>query len=184
MKSQIISYSYNNNPISFDFSGGEKMINATEMAKFFGKRPVDFLRLPQTEKFIKVLKVRLSHNKNEVVKTVKGRYNSGTWMHEKLALKFAAWLSPEFELWVFDRVEELLLTGKTELETNKPVNPLDMLELMLKNARLQEKRMLEIEEKQNKLALTQAENESQVDDEERKLLHDFRICESTWIYSD
>lgn len=25
----------------------------------------------------------------------------GSWMDEKLALKFAAWLSPRFELWVW-----------------------------------------------------------------------------------
>jgi phage antirepressor YoqD-like protein len=34
-------------------------------------------------------------------------------MHQKLALKFAAWLNPEFELWVYDRIEELLRHGIT-----------------------------------------------------------------------
>gem|GEM_PF-4820113 len=31
-------------------------------------------------------------------------------MHEKLALKFAARLSPEFELRVYDKIHELLTT--------------------------------------------------------------------------
>lgn len=44
----------------------------------------------------------------------------GTWMDEKLALKFAAWLSPYFELWVYDRIEELLLTGRTEILDFQP----------------------------------------------------------------
>ncbi|MEM1121660.1 MAG: KilA-N domain-containing protein, partial [Bacteroidota bacterium] len=44
----------------------------------------------------------------------------GTWMDEKLALKFAAWLSPNFELWVYDRIQELLTTGKTELPSHLP----------------------------------------------------------------
>ena len=41
-------------------------------------------------------------------------------MDEKLALKFAAWLSPRFELWVYDRVQELLTTGETHLRGIPP----------------------------------------------------------------
>jgi len=41
-------------------------------------------------------------------------------MHRKLALKFAAWLSPEFELWVYDRIEELLLEAKQVEEPKEP----------------------------------------------------------------
>lgn len=44
----------------------------------------------------------------------------GTWMDEKLALEFAFWLSPSFKLWVYDRIEELLKTGKTELPNHRP----------------------------------------------------------------
>jgi hypothetical protein len=33
-------------------------------------------------------------------------------MDKKLALKFAVWLSPEFELWVYDRIQELLTTAR------------------------------------------------------------------------
>ena len=62
--------------------------------------------------------------KKEVIRVVKGgdakEGLQGTWMDEKLALKFAAWLSPEFELWVYDRIFELLITGKTELPEHRP----------------------------------------------------------------
>jgi len=47
----------------------------------------------------------------------RGGNNPGTWAHQKLALKFAAWLSPHFELWVYDKIEELLKTGYTKLES-------------------------------------------------------------------
>lgn len=111
-------FEYDGHPVTFENADTGQMINATEMAKPFGKRPIDFLRLPHTERFIEILKVRLSHNKNnEVIKTIRGRYNAGTWMHEKLALKFAAWLSPDFEIWVYDKIHELVTTGKTELDT-------------------------------------------------------------------
>ena len=30
------------------------------------------------------------------------------WMDEKLALKFAAWLDVDFELWVYDTIDEIM----------------------------------------------------------------------------
>lgn len=37
-------------------------------------------------------------------------------MHRVLALKFAAWLSPEFELWVFSTIEKILFGNHVERE--------------------------------------------------------------------
>ncbi|MCT4604462.1 MAG: KilA-N domain-containing protein [Marinifilum sp.] len=92
------------------------MVNATQMAKVFGKRPVEFLRNDQTQKFIEAF--CQSENlhfgdefspKGQVVKIQKGDPSvSGTWMTRILALKFAAWLSPEFEIWVFKTIEEIM----------------------------------------------------------------------------
>ena len=36
------------------------------------------------------------------------KQKSGTWMHRILALKFAAWLDPDFEVWVYSTIESLL----------------------------------------------------------------------------
>ena len=36
------------------------------------------------------------------------KQKSGTWMHRVLALKFAAWLDPEFEVWVFTTIDQIL----------------------------------------------------------------------------
>lgn len=60
--------------------------NATEMAKPFDKRPIDWLRLPSTSQFIETLEaVRKSH-RSELVNQVNG---IGTWLHEDIALEFA-----------------------------------------------------------------------------------------------
>lgn len=109
-------FSYQNNPITFS-QDAEVMINATEMAKPFGKNPNHFLRNDQAQSFIEVLQNQIAKSQSEIFKVSNGGTSPGTWMHQKLALKFAAWLSPEFELWVYDRIEELLLTGKTEVRT-------------------------------------------------------------------
>jgi len=104
--------------ISFTSKNEHRMVNATEMIKAFpNKRMNDFLRLNQTKDFISALEKKLITG-IPVIKTMVGRYG-GTWMHEKLALKFAAWLSVEFELWVYDRIEELLKLGVSYLKTTE-----------------------------------------------------------------
>lgn len=104
---------YNNAPVTFQLGNGDILVNATEMAKPFNKRPVDYLRLPSTNELIRA-KVRKSHSdENQLVKTVNGGNNSGTWLHEDIALDFAQWLSVDFKLWCNDRIKELLRYGMT-----------------------------------------------------------------------
>ena len=124
----IKKFNYEGKPISFEFSDGNKMINATEMAKPFGKPVGNFLRLKETKEYILLLESRYSDVNIgefpcEVLRIIKGgnkKELQGTWMDEKLALKFAAWLSPTFELWIYDRIQELLTTGKTEIPSHRP----------------------------------------------------------------
>ena len=118
----IKKFNYEGKPISFEFSDGNKMINATEMAKPFKKRVNDFLRLNGTKDYILLLEARYGNPRNgkrETLRVVQGGSPElqGTWMDEKLALKFAAWLAPVFELWIYDRIEELLKTGSTTIPT-------------------------------------------------------------------
>ena len=125
----VTKFDYEGVDISFEFSDGSRMINATEMIKpFKSKRINDFLRLKQTKEYIKALESRYGNSRNgdkqEVLRVIQGGKPEmqGTWMDEKLALKFAAWLAVDFELWVYDRIFELLTTGKTELPDYKPTN--------------------------------------------------------------
>lgn len=108
MKVQV--FAYNGHPVSFRMENGNVMIHATSMAGPFGKRPVDYLRLPSTVELLEAM-VRKSHLPvNRLVRTVKGSpdHGGGTWLHEDVAVDFARWLSVDFRLWVNDRVKELL----------------------------------------------------------------------------
>ncbi len=127
--SEIVKFDYEGQNISFEFADGNKMINATEMAKpFKGKMVGDFLRLKNTQEYIQLIEERYGNSHiapfREVLRIVKGGDAAeglqGTWMDEKLALKFAAWLSPRFELWVYDRIQELITTGETRLKGIPP----------------------------------------------------------------
>ena len=197
-------FNFNEQAVNFEISNKNVMVNATQIAKAFGKQVNDFLRLDQTNEFlneclkdeifydllglkyesqkdyspfenesqngnnpfenesqngnsrfenesqtvksqfenesqeennpfenesqsgnsrceIKIQTADLTHEiieerKKSFLKVVKGGQNSGTWMHRVLALKFAAWLSPKFELWIFKTIDDLLFGSFREDE--------------------------------------------------------------------
>ena len=97
--------------VSFFFEKSNVMVNATEMAKIFGKEPEPFMRNESTKNFINsCLKTENSRflgiEKEDDL--IISRQKSGTWMHRVLALKFAAWLNSDFEVWVYSTIENLL----------------------------------------------------------------------------
>ena len=109
MNNSIINFDYKGSQISFN-KGENVMINATQMAKPFGKSPKDFLKTEQTKHYIAALSEVKKILSSDLVKVVYGD-NGGTWMHEDVALEFARWLNPEFAIWCNDRIKELMTTG-------------------------------------------------------------------------
>ena len=108
-------FEYEGHKITFEFEDGQKMVNATQMAKPFKKKSVNgFLRTEQTKKFIEKLNSRyadIRHGSNhKALRKVQGGtpQMQGTWMDEILALKFAAYLSPDFEIWVYETIKSIL----------------------------------------------------------------------------
>lgn len=104
-------FEYEGKQVEFDLGKTNMMVNATEMAKVYEKRVGDFLANEATKSFIEVLKltpisVNLEPKTDEEIMITKGR--SGTWMCRILALKFAAWLDPKFEVWVFETIDKIL----------------------------------------------------------------------------
>jgi hypothetical protein len=91
MKNEV--FTYNGSPITFQLGNGAAMINATEMAKPFGKVPAKWLELPSTLKFIESLAAIRKSDRSDLIKTING---VGTWMHEDVAIEFARWLAPAF----------------------------------------------------------------------------------------
>lgn len=50
------------------------------------------------------------------MKTKSGKYNGGTFVHRDIALKFAAWISPEIELYVIKEFQRLKVQEAEQLE--------------------------------------------------------------------
>ena len=146
-----IVYDYKGSKISFA-NGKNVMVNATEMAKSFDKRPAKWLELPSTKEFLAAL-TAIRKSDTALIQTNSGGINGGggTWMHEDVALEFARWLSPSFAIWCNDRIKELLKYGMTATQPtlDEMVNNPDLVIRMatqLKQER-EEKARLEAENK-------------------------------------
>lgn len=106
-------FDYNGNGVTFR-KGGSVMVNATEMAKPFGKLVGDWLRLKSTNEFLNALSTDMQIPISELIQAVKGGTGEqGTWLHEDAAIEFARWLSPAFAIWCNKRIKELMQVGFT-----------------------------------------------------------------------
>lgn len=144
--SKLIIKQYCNQSITFDPTN-EMFINLTEMAKPFGKKPSHFLELDQTKTFLAALST-VGQNGTETkqyIKTINGGISPGTWAHRKVAIKFAAWLDPRFEVWMINQIDEVLLGN-----TNKPSY---MIDDSIERAKIW---ILEEQERRNLLAVNSA----------------------------
>lgn len=110
-------YNFNGSSITFLSGDGNVMVNATEMAKPFGKRPVDWMQNQNTKEYLNELTKVRNLTLADLVQVAKGGNNPGTWMHEDVALEFSRWLSPSFAIWCNDRIKELIRYGMTATDT-------------------------------------------------------------------
>lgn len=117
-------FSYNGNDILFDIKD-DVMVNATQLAKIYGKRPAEYLRLPDTVKLINAITRKYGISENYLVVTSKGGNISdmgkshivdnqqGTWMHRLIVVDFCQWLDIDLKLWCTEKLDELMRYGMT-----------------------------------------------------------------------
>lgn len=119
MNEEILKFNFDQSLIDFQVINGNVMVNATQMAETFERKVEAFTRNENTKSFIsECLKSEnsrfISVEKEEDL--IISRQKSGTWMHRILALKFAAWLNPRFELWVYATIDKILFDYYKRLE--------------------------------------------------------------------
>lgn len=159
-------FQYNGSPITFQ-KGDSVMVNATEMAKPFGKLVGDWLRLKATTEFTEALSADMHIPISALIQVVKGGNNEqGTWLHEDVALEFARWLSPSFAIWCNKRIKELLQYGMTATQPTleQMINNPDLvisLATQLKSER-EEKQRLEQPERITRRTATPSSPESRI----------------------
>ena len=116
-KQELISHQYKNMILHQRKSDG--YINATEMCKGCGKDFFSYERLDSTKEYIKVLEAKPLYHGLSLINKLRGGKNSGTFVHPKIAIHLAQWLSPEFA----DFVTDLVLNWMTIAQTTTYQKP-------------------------------------------------------------
>jgi hypothetical protein len=170
---------YLESQITFDTLANEEvMVNVTDIARHFGKKPVHFLRLPSTKELLLALVedanngiaenlgVTFSHSQNpffteeDFVKTVQSGRANGTWMHRHLAIEFAAWLDVKFKLWMLRTIEEIMRgidqerVDRLKEKSKRQVRISQLENFLAQYPEFVELRQLQLEERQATYALS------------------------------
>lgn len=108
----VIPFTYQGQPVRFTVDG---WLHATKIAERFGKRIDHWLDNAETLEYIQALDEYLTGAESKISDTRNSGYlktrrgnGGGTWIHPKLAVAFARWLSAKFAVWCDARIEGLL----------------------------------------------------------------------------
>ena len=114
----IIKYDFGGNLYSFNADG---WFNATEAARKHGKRLDHWMGTAETLDYIRALDEALTGKESRIVHTRENGYvkasqaradrGGGTWLHPKLAVAFARWLSAKFGVWCDLQIDDILRSG-------------------------------------------------------------------------
>lgn len=164
MSQQITTVSNSNQPnnteflTSFDISifeidKNKGMVNLTKIANHFGKEVRAWNQLASTKKFLTAFFVKNPMSEN-MITAIGGNNEQGTWASRKLALKFAEWISVDFEIYANEVIDELFATGKVELQPQRklPTNFLESLELLVQSEKENIKLQLENTQQNKEIA--------------------------------
>ncbi len=89
-------------------------INLTEVAKAFpNKNLTQIVNSQEIKEYCESLSKLQNYSLADLLIVKRGGNNSGTWAHQKVALRVAQKLSSDFAVWVDTRIEELLQVGMT-----------------------------------------------------------------------
>jgi hypothetical protein len=116
-KSLIVkTFEYNGKILTVDFTT-DAYINATEIAKAFGKKPSHWLELDSTKEYIFELAGMSALQQNQLVTTKLGspENGGGTWLHPDLGVLFARWLNVRFAIWADRQIKDILIVKKKDM---------------------------------------------------------------------
>jgi len=124
---QIITKIFNETDIFFSNELDKTIyLNATKIAKMFLKDVNEWKRLPSSIAYIESVSRLGKIPERELIIVRKGgndKNAQGTWIHKKLIIVFARWLSPDFAVWCDSIIEEILEAGSYSI-SQTPENPL------------------------------------------------------------
>jgi len=137
--SSLTVFDFQSQGIRFENRDGRIWVSLTDMAQASGKLFADWNRLKTTTKFLTVFAESMGIPADHIIYSNESNGSNdqrGTWAIEEVAIKFAAWCSIPFEIWMLEKIKTLMTQGtvsikpKTALELAKEqVKLLEQLEL-------------------------------------------------------
>lgn len=102
----LITQNFRESKITFTEQG---WINATATCEAFGKNGLDnYLRSKRFIEYAKVVSENLKYVNFMDLKFTRKGHQGGTYLHPKLAVEFARWISPAFGFWCDETITKLL----------------------------------------------------------------------------
>jgi hypothetical protein len=116
--SNIITKKFDEQNFFFEMKQETLYLNASKTAKLFNKDLSNWRRNKETLAYINALVRSVNLTERELVIVRQGGVpeEQGTWIHQKLVILFARWLSPDFAVWCDLTIEEILKTGSYSLQ--------------------------------------------------------------------
>ncbi|MGL4756201.1 MAG: KilA-N domain-containing protein [Aeromonadaceae bacterium] len=99
---KLIKADFDGHVMQFNDAG---WFNATAAADKFGKDAYEWTRLPSTSEYISALESKCGNI--PYLEAKRGR-NGGTWLHPRLAVAFARWLSADFAVWCDLQIDKII----------------------------------------------------------------------------
>jgi hypothetical protein len=127
--SKLVKAEYEGVAVSFQDDG---WFNATQVAAKHGKRVDNWLRSQETQDYVGALSNALNTSDvRDLVKTKRGK-DGGTWLHPKLAVRFAQWIDVRFAVWCDMQIDAILHENKAEqIDESEPSTVLERTPLYL-----------------------------------------------------
>jgi hypothetical protein len=179
LESKAVEFLYQDTQIHFLLSQGDNvMVNATEMAKAFGKRTDVFLKTESVKQFINAVIQPPNGGQLEIQnqsELISNRGRNGIYFNRMLAIKFAAWLDPVFEVWIY-RTTDKILFGNYKIHWDAHIRQEDAKERM----EISKKQLLLNANQDDAIAYFKAENDFKTakSEKQKAISNQYRLFEA------
>ncbi len=140
------------------------LVNLTKIAKHFGRRLDKWKNSDSTKEYLIEYELQNPNTQNGqsgcLLIKKGGNGIQGTFAPREVALEFARWISPKFQVWANKQIDTLLQTGKVELKLNQnpitlPQTYLQALEALVEAEKTKEALQLKLEAQKDDVEFAQ-----------------------------
>lgn len=180
MNNSVRIFQYNGSNVAFE-KGNDVMVNLTEVAKAFPEKNLtQIINSQEIKDYRDALAKLQNYSLVDLVEVRRGGANPGTWAHQKVALRVAQKLSPDFAIWVDTQLEELLTTGVTTV-SNDDETILHAMTVLQQRVEENKRKLAEVSAEKVQLQLTTAAQQQELKAQAPKVEYFDKVIDSTGL---